>query len=176
MVASKAIREMAPVVASEGVHVMAESNGNLDRKIEFIAEAMGHLTVRMDKLAESQEILVRSMLRMNERAKNADELLEATRNVVEHLAERTAELAERDDRLATRIEELAEADKRMGRRIEQLGQDVEEFFRALNLSREESDRRSKAFDERLGALDERLGTLAGLVERHIDGHRHGEQR
>jgi hypothetical protein len=39
----------------------AESNGKLDRKIEFIADAMGHLAGTMDKLAKSQDLLVRSI-------------------------------------------------------------------------------------------------------------------
>jgi hypothetical protein len=39
---------------------MADTNGNLDRKFEFIAEAMARLDVKMDKLAKAQDLLARS--------------------------------------------------------------------------------------------------------------------
>lgn len=67
---------------------MTDSNENLDRKIEFIADAMGHLTARMDKLAESQDLLVRSILLREEGArvpKKSARLLEESTRLVERV-------------------------------------------------------------------------------------------
>jgi|SRR5579859_6708271 len=71
---------------------MADEDGRLERKIEFLVEAQARASAQIEKLAEAQASLTRSMGRPSERTKIVEDRLEATRVIVEHIAEQITSL------------------------------------------------------------------------------------